>query len=66
MTTQDSGAPAAATGRPRWSPRRREALWAYAFLTPAFFFLLVLVLFPILFAFWISLHDWSLIRVNSP
>lgn len=28
---------------------------------PAFFFLLVLIVFPILFAFWISLHDWSLI-----
>jgi multiple sugar transport system permease protein len=46
--------------------RRREVLWAYAFLTPAFFFLLVLVLFPILFAFWISLHDWSLIPRDFP
>ena len=46
--------------------RRRETLWAYAFLGPAFFFLLVLVMFPILFAFWISLHDWSLIPRNFP
>ncbi len=45
---------------------RREALWAYAFLSPAFFFLIVLVLFPILFAFWISLHDWSLIPREFP
>jgi len=46
--------------------RRRETLWAYAFLGPAFFFLLVLVMFPILFAFWISLHDWSLIPRDFP
>jgi multiple sugar transport system permease protein len=51
----------------RWSPqRRRETLWAYAFLSPAFFFLLALVMFPILFAFWISLHDWSLIPREFP
>jgi multiple sugar transport system permease protein len=50
-----------------WSPnQRREALWAYAFLSPAFFFLLALILFPILFAFWISLHDWSLIPREFP
>ncbi|RIK30019.1 MAG: sugar ABC transporter permease [Chloroflexi bacterium] len=59
-------------GRPllglrRWSPQqRREMLWAYAFLGPAFFFLLVLILYPILFAFWISLHDWSLIPRDFP
>ena len=41
-------------------------MWAYAFLGPAFFFLFVLILFPILFAFWISLHDWSLIPREFP
>ena len=40
--------------------------WAYAFLLPAFFFLIVLTLFPILYAFWISLHDWSLIPRDYP
>jgi multiple sugar transport system permease protein len=51
----------------RSSPlQRRETLWAYLFLGPAFFFLIVLVIFPILFAFWISLHDWSLIPRNFP
>lgn len=51
----------------RWSPQaRREMLWAYAFLGPAFFFLLILILYPILFAFWISLHDWSLIPRDFP
>ncbi len=44
----------------------REYLWAYTFLGPAFFFLLVLVVFPILFALWISLHDWSLIPRDFP
>lgn len=59
-----------AMSRPRpkgWSlHKRREALWAYLFLGPAFFFLVVLILFPILFAFWISLHDWSLIPRDFP
>lgn len=63
MATQIAAAP----GRRRWNPQeRREALWAYAFLGPAFFFLFVLILFPILFAFWISLHDWSLIPRDFP
>ncbi|MBV7339917.1 sugar ABC transporter permease [Chloroflexi bacterium TSY] len=53
--------------RKRISPlQRREIMWAYAFLGPAFFFLLVLIVFPILFAFWISLHDWSLIPQPTP
>lgn len=51
----------------RWSPQqRREMLWAYAFLGPTFFFLLALIVYPILFAFWISLHDWSLIPRDFP
>jgi len=51
----------------RWlSLERREAMWAYLFLGPTFFFLVVLVAFPIIFAFWISLHDWSLIPRDFP
>jgi multiple sugar transport system permease protein len=46
--------------------QRREILWAYTFLGPAFLFLLVLIIFPILFAFYISLHDWSLIPRDFP
>ena len=41
-------------------------MWAYTFLGPAFIFLLILIIFPILFAFWISLHDWSLIPRHFP
>ena len=52
--------------RRRSPQRRRETLWAYAFLSPAFFFLLALILVPIIFAFWISLHDWSLIPRDFP
>jgi multiple sugar transport system permease protein len=64
MATQT--AVAVRAGR-KWSTqRRREVAWAYAFLTPAFFFLIVLLLFPILFAFWISLRDWSLIPRPYP
>ena len=62
-----TAAKAFAITRQRWSrQQRREALWAYAFLSPAFFFLLALIMFPILFAFWISLHDWSLIPRHFP
>jgi len=58
---------AVATRKAGWSrQRRREVAWAYTFLTPAFFFLIVLLLFPILFAFWISTHDWSLIPRHYP
>jgi multiple sugar transport system permease protein len=64
MTTQ---ALEAGPKKPRWTAtQRHEIMWAYAFLTPAFFFLIVLLLFPILFAFWISLHDWSLIPRYFP
>ncbi|MDQ1301693.1 MAG: Sugar transporter permease [Chloroflexota bacterium] len=68
MAIQAVAVPATtAPGRRRWNPQqRREALWAYAFLGPAFFFLIVLILFPIVFAFWISLHDWSLIPREFP
>ena len=53
--------------RLRYSPsERREIGWAYFFLLPTFFFLLVLTLFPIVYAFWISLHDWSLIPRDYP
>ncbi|MHB0876260.1 MAG: carbohydrate ABC transporter permease [Anaerolineae bacterium] len=64
MTTE---ALTAGRRRRRWtSTQRHEIAWAYAFLSPAFFFLIVLLLFPILFAFWISLHDWSLIPRYFP
>lgn len=43
-----------------------EILWAYTFLAPAFFFLVALIVIPILFAFWISLHDWSLVPRPNP
>jgi multiple sugar transport system permease protein len=53
--------------RKRYSAgERREFAWAYFFLLPTFFFLLVLTLFPIIYAFWISLHDWSLIPRDYP
>lgn len=55
------------TGRKGISPLQwHEILWAYTFLAPAFFFLLVLIVIPILFAFWISLHDWSLVPRPNP
>ena len=62
-----SQAHAALPRRRRFSPSRlREVMWAYAFLSPAFFFLIILIVVPIVFAFWISLHDWSLIPRDFP
>jgi len=54
------------SGRKGISPlQRHEILWAYTFLAPAFFFLVVLIVIPILFAFWISLYYWCLVpRLN--
>ena len=55
------------TSRKYFTPlQRHEMLWAYAFLGPAFLFLLVLIILPILYAAWISLHDWSLIPRPKP
>lgn len=46
-------------------PRRRwpssRMLWAYAFVSPALVALLVFAAGPILFTFWVSLHEWNLI-----
>ncbi len=58
-----------ATQSARANSRRRvqstrwmhEVLWAYAFLAPALIFYLVLLLWPMIHAFTISLHKWSLI-----
>jgi len=43
----------------RWLPPR--ILWAYAFVSPAIVALLVFAVGPILFTFWVSLHEWNLI-----
>ncbi len=45
--------------RPRWLSSR--VLWAYAFVSPALVALLVFAAGPILFTFWVSLHEWNLI-----
>ncbi|MCS7220423.1 MAG: sugar ABC transporter permease [Anaerolineae bacterium] len=45
--------------RPRWLSSR--VLWAYVFISPAIFALLIFALGPILFTFWVSLHEWNLI-----
>jgi len=44
--------------------RRRinnKALWGYIFVTPVILYLLVFSLGPILFSFWVSLHNWNMI-----
>lgn len=48
-----------AHSRPRWLSSRM--LWAYAFVSPALVALLVFAAGPILFTFWVSLHEWNLI-----
>ncbi|MCL6431359.1 MAG: sugar ABC transporter permease [Anaerolineae bacterium] len=44
----------------RLTPSRRRTLWAYAFLAPSLLFFLVIVVAPIVYAFVMSLFDWTL------
>lgn len=48
--------------RPGPGIRGREGLWGWAFLVPALAVLLVFLVVPILFAFWVSLRSWSGLR----
>jgi len=47
-------------------PRRRllppRTLWAYVFVSPAILALLLFTVGPILFTFWVSIHNWNLIE----
>src|SRR5690606_15159880 len=45
---------------------RRRWLWAYAFiLIPLLFFLTVRIA-PVIYAFWVSLHQWDPIALERP
>ena len=46
----------------RWARRAREAALAYAYITPALIITLVFGLFPVFRAFYISLHEWSIVK----
>lgn len=43
----------------------QRALWAYLFVSPAIIALLLFAIGPILFTFWVSLHNWNLIEPIS-
>ena len=45
--------------KPRFA--QRHILTGYLFVAPAFVFLAVFGAFPIVFAFWISLHNWNMV-----
>ncbi|HEX9755819.1 MAG TPA: sugar ABC transporter permease [Gemmatimonadales bacterium] len=44
----------------------REAVRAWAFLTPSLLHMLVFSIGPILFSLWLSFHEWNLIEVERP
>ncbi len=44
----------------RLTPSRRRTLWAYIFLAPSLVFFLIIVVAPIIYAFIMSLFDWTL------
>ncbi|MDR7486071.1 MAG: sugar ABC transporter permease [Armatimonadota bacterium] len=48
-------------GRLQVSSQARHALRGYAFLLPALFLFVFIVAYPLGWAWWLSLHDWSLI-----
>lgn len=45
--------------------RRRRTLWAYAFLSPALILYAVIVVYPLFYAFWISLQSWPVFGVKE-
>jgi multiple sugar transport system permease protein len=62
-------APAVAATRPRlWSPSRRRSwrrtVTAYAFIAPFLTFYVLLKLWPIVYGFWVSLHNWGTFGMN--
>jgi multiple sugar transport system permease protein len=50
--------------RPRSGSAMREARWGLIFAAPAVFFFTIFFVYPLLWAGWISLHDWGLL--NTP
>ncbi|MFB0537846.1 MAG: carbohydrate ABC transporter permease [Anaerolineae bacterium] len=52
-----------ARARRRLLPRR--VLWAYVFVSPAILALLLFTVGPILFTFWVSVHNWNIIEPIS-
>lgn len=60
--TLQQGATSQTSGEPRGiSLHARTALWGYAFILPAFLFVLVFTFLPVLAAFGISLTSWDLV-----
>jgi cellobiose transport system permease protein len=53
------------TPRPGRRGPRGEQVAGYAFISPYFLVFAVFGLFPLLFTFWVSLHDWSLLGDHS-
>jgi multiple sugar transport system permease protein len=51
--------PALARPGLRLTQRARQVLWAYAFLLPALILFAFIVAYPLVWALWLSLHDWS-------
>jgi multiple sugar transport system permease protein len=48
-----------ASPRPRFAARHRESITGYLFLLPDLLGLLIFLIIPIAYAFFISLHDWD-------
>lgn len=46
--------------------RKHDNRWAAAFLTPYLIFFVVFVLVPVLYGFWISLHNWHILSKDVP
>jgi multiple sugar transport system permease protein len=54
----------------RWNPFRgrvfEDVTMAYLFLLPTLAVMAVFVFGPIMYAFWVSLHDWPVLGINRP
>jgi multiple sugar transport system permease protein len=52
-------------GKKRLNSRKKEALTAYGFILPNFLGLTIFVFFPMVYAFYVSLHEWNLLSPDK-
>lgn len=58
--------PQVSVKRPGLKRKTREALAAYVLLAPGFLGLVVFVILPMIYAFWVSLHKWDALSIQFP
>jgi multiple sugar transport system permease protein len=65
VTTIEKSQPSSSRLREMFRQMRKN-WWAYLFLTPGLIHFLIFTLFAVSFAFYISFHEWNIIRPEKP